>query len=211
MQETYEILLVDVVTVIHFSLSVIMMGLEETSYTVTEGVDVHVEVCAVLYSPSNDCVVQIPFNISLSTREGSGMYVHTHVVYILENILTVCIFNHSPADDPTDYQGISSEILTFDACINISCTSIRIINDGEVERDEIFYLSLQRISGQDSRVILRLAPDDGQVVIKDRDGEHYEELLHDVHNYVWNNHVVHLFISCGDEDRVCNIHCTRGC
>lgn len=169
-----------------------MVGLEETSYTVTEGVDVHVEVCAVVYSPSTDCAVQIPFNISLSTREGSGMYIYIHMLYIHE---INCIFNHSPADDPTDFQGISSEILTFDACVNISCTIIRIINDGEVERDEIFYLSLESISGQDSRIILRLAPDNGQVVIKDSDGEHYEELLCDVHVLC----DVHMLLASGSE------------
>lgn len=65
--------------------------------------------------------------------------------------------------------------------MNRSCISI-MIKDGnyEIERDEIFYLSLQKISGQDSRI--RLDPDDGQVVIKDNDGEFYEKLFHDVYN-----------------------------
>ena len=45
-----------------------------------------------------------------------------------------------------------------------------IINgDFEVEKDEIFYLSLQTIRGQDSRITI--APNRGQVVITDNDGE----------------------------------------
>ena len=62
--------------------------------------------------------------------------------------------------------------------MNRNCMSIHVKgNNFGVELNEIFYLSLQKISGQDSRI--RLDPDDGQVVIKD---ELYEKVLYDVYN-----------------------------
>ena len=47
------------------------MGLERTVYNVLENVGV-VEVCAIVYSPDIDCPIQFPFNVSLSTRNGTA-------------------------------------------------------------------------------------------------------------------------------------------
>ena len=66
------LLLVDVVTILFLSLPGITVGMEETSYTVTEGHEV--EVCAVVYTSSTECIADFPFNISLSTSSSSGMY-----------------------------------------------------------------------------------------------------------------------------------------
>ena len=68
------LLLVDVVTILFLSLPGLTVGLEETSYTVTEGDDIEVEVCAVVYTSSTECIADFPFNISLSTSSSSGMY-----------------------------------------------------------------------------------------------------------------------------------------
>ena len=46
------------------------MGLERT-YHVSEGVGV-VEVCAIVYSPSGNCPITIPFDVALSTQDGTG-------------------------------------------------------------------------------------------------------------------------------------------
>ena len=43
-----------------------MVGLQQISYEVYEDVDV-VEVCAKVLSPSIDCPIQFPFNVTLST------------------------------------------------------------------------------------------------------------------------------------------------
>ena len=47
------------------------MGLERTLYNVSEGVDV-VELCAVVYEPNITCPIEFPFNVSLSTADGTA-------------------------------------------------------------------------------------------------------------------------------------------
>ena len=47
-----------------------VVGLEKT-YQVSEDVGV-VEVCAIVYTPSVDCPITIPFNVLLSTKGGPG-------------------------------------------------------------------------------------------------------------------------------------------
>ena len=44
------------------------MGLERTFYSVPEDVGV-VEVCAIVYSPTIDCPINFPFDVSLSTSD----------------------------------------------------------------------------------------------------------------------------------------------
>ena len=48
-----------------------VVGLERTLYSVAEDVGV-VEVCAIVYSPTIDCPITFPFNVSLSTIDGSA-------------------------------------------------------------------------------------------------------------------------------------------
>ena len=47
------------------------MGLERTFYSVSEGVGV-VELCAVVYEPDITCPIEFPFNVSLSTADGTA-------------------------------------------------------------------------------------------------------------------------------------------
>ena len=52
-----------------------MVGLERTVYQTAEGVGV-VEVCAIVYSPHQECPIPFPFNVSLSTVDHiAGIYV----------------------------------------------------------------------------------------------------------------------------------------
>ena len=48
-----------------------VVGLERTFYQVSEDVGV-VEVCAIVYSPTIDCPIEFPFDVRLSTRDGSA-------------------------------------------------------------------------------------------------------------------------------------------
>ena len=48
-----------------------VVGLEKTFYNVSEDVGV-VEVCAIVYMPTIDCPIAFPFDVSLSTRDGSA-------------------------------------------------------------------------------------------------------------------------------------------
>ena len=45
-----------------------VVGLERTSYQTAEGVGV-VEVCVIVYSPSQECPIAFPFIINLSTGD----------------------------------------------------------------------------------------------------------------------------------------------
>ena len=47
------------------------VGLERTFYSVSEGVGV-VELCAVVYEPDITCPIEFPFNVSLSTADGTA-------------------------------------------------------------------------------------------------------------------------------------------
>ena len=47
------------------------MGLERTSYGFSEDVGL-VEVCAIVYSPTIDCPINFPFDVSLSTSNNTA-------------------------------------------------------------------------------------------------------------------------------------------
>ena len=46
-----------------------------TFYNVSEDVGV-VEVCTIVYEPVGDCPISFPFEVMLSTRDGSAGYIH---------------------------------------------------------------------------------------------------------------------------------------
>ena len=48
-----------------------VVGLERTSYTVSENVS-RVEVCTIVYSPNLPCPIDHPFNVSFSTDDGTA-------------------------------------------------------------------------------------------------------------------------------------------
>ena len=64
----------------HLSPTVAVVGLERTYYNVSESVGV-VEVCAVVYQPTGVCPIQFPFDVTLSTRDGSAGSVNIIVRY----------------------------------------------------------------------------------------------------------------------------------
>ena len=147
------------------SLPVITVRFSQTSYTVTERLEV--EVCAVVDTLSTECITNFPFNVSLYTSPSSGMC--TYAQYF--GLWWHCIFKHvhSPARDPADYQGVSNATLSFGPCQERSCLRIPTANNFEVEMDEIFFVYLRVAPGQDSRI--SISPSRSQVVIKDNDGE----------------------------------------
>ena len=54
----------------HF-ISEAVVGLEKTIYRVSEYVGV-LEVCAIVYSPTVDCPIVFPFDVSLSTSDNTA-------------------------------------------------------------------------------------------------------------------------------------------
>ena len=62
--------------------AVAVVGLEETFYRVSE-TDGVVEVCVVVYEPNISCPIEFPFDIMLSTTEGSAgkvVIIHKKVI-----------------------------------------------------------------------------------------------------------------------------------
>ena len=59
--------------------------------------------------------------------------------------------------------------LFFDACTTRVCETLSIVDDNISERIELFYLTLERTSDLDRRIILN--PRDGAVTIVDDDGK----------------------------------------
>ena len=55
----------------HTSTSEAVVGLEKTIYSVSKNVGV-VEVCAIVYSPTIDCPIAFPFDVSLSTSNNAA-------------------------------------------------------------------------------------------------------------------------------------------
>ena len=55
----------------HYIFSDAVVGLERTFYSVSEDVGM-LEVCAIVASPDIGCPIQFPFQVSLSTTDGSA-------------------------------------------------------------------------------------------------------------------------------------------
>ena len=68
----------------------------------------------------------------------------------------------------SDY-GIDSVVLLFDACITRICVALPVVDDDIPEKVESFYLTLERTSDLDNRIILN--PNYGEVTIYDDDGK----------------------------------------
>ena len=67
------------------------MGLERTFYSVSEGVGV-VDLCAVVHEPNITCPIEFPFNISLSTANGTaGLSCPYHMHW---TIVVFCVHAH---------------------------------------------------------------------------------------------------------------------
>ena len=56
---------------IHTFTSEAVVGLERTFHEVSEDVGV-VEVCAIVYSPTIDCPIAFPFDVSVSTSDNTA-------------------------------------------------------------------------------------------------------------------------------------------
>ena len=58
-------------------LTVAVVGLERTSYQVSEGVNM-LELCVIVYSPSIECPIEIPFNVNLFTSDNTAGNYNMH-------------------------------------------------------------------------------------------------------------------------------------
>ena len=56
---------------LHIFISEAVVGLEKTIYSVSEYVGV-LELCAIVYSPTVDCPIVFPFDVSLSTSDNTA-------------------------------------------------------------------------------------------------------------------------------------------
>ena len=137
-----------------------VVGLEQTFFRVMEYVGV-VELCANVSYPDCTCPIAFPFDIFLSTDDGSA---------------GKCQFKHNrstfsvtfPTESTMDY-GPLNELLMFYACETRKCVNVTVIDDVVDELDEFFTYHLRRTTSLDTRI--ELDPVDGRIEIVDNDGE----------------------------------------
>ena len=84
------------------SCPVARVGLERTLYNVSEGVGV-VELCAVVYEPNITCPIQFPFEVRLSTADGTaGIYVLLWLlIYWSSSMHCAYMYKHASGILPT--------------------------------------------------------------------------------------------------------------
>ena len=143
------------------------MGLEQTFFRVMQGVG-YVELCANVSFPEITCPIEFPFDVILSTANGTaGKY-----IYAWSEIDLPCKpnahFYFVSTVQTMDY-GAIDVILEFGTCETRKCVNVSIVNDLVDEEDEIFTYHLRRTTNLDPRI--NLEPIDGTVEIIDDDGE----------------------------------------
>ena len=141
-----------------------IVGLEKMFHQVSEGEGV-VEVCVIVSRPNRNliCPISFPFDVSLSTEDGSAGIRHCSAV---------CLHDYNTTFStvaPIDYLGLST-ILMFVTCGTQQCVNVVIVDDDVLENVESFDVTLERTPGLDSRITLD--PVDTVVEITDDDGEY---------------------------------------
>ena len=119
-----------------------------------------VELCAKITFPSINCPVEFPFDIGLSTADGTAgktlIYARACKIILCSTVQTA------------DYEALDV-LLTFDTCETRKCANVSIIDDGVDESDEFFTFNLTRTSNLHTRI--ELDPASGRVLIYGGDGE----------------------------------------
>ena len=76
-------------------------------------------------------------------------------------------------------------VFFFDACTPSVCEALTVVDDDKSERVESFYLTLERTSDLDSRIILNRR--EGEVTINDDDGKSLMNVLYAKSNRILCN------------------------
>ena len=140
---------------------VVNVAMEETAYSVDEDAG-QVTVCVTV---QDDCLDPLEFFVNLSTVESIGMLLlYSTVIHIPFLIPFLYLANESD-----DYTAVQVTV-RFAGFQNRTCVPVPIVNDGEVEGDETFYISLSEDPSNplDSRI--HLTPSRATVTIIDDDG-----------------------------------------
>ena len=148
------------------------MGLQQTYFNVIESVGV-VEVCAIITSPLINCPVEFPFDVGLSTKDGTAgktpsLKIEQIRLQMTRKSFSLLTNNSVVTVQTTDY-GALNVLLTFDTCETRKCVNVSITDDGVDEPDEFFIFNLTRTSNLHSKI--QLGRDQGQVQIIGGDGE----------------------------------------
>ena len=120
-----------------------------------------VELCANVSFPVIDCPIKFPFEVQLSTCDGTASTAS----------FTVCMrYNHyylSYIVAPDDYIEFNVTLM-FEPCKIIHCVNVTIMDDFFDEPEESFFYKLRRTPNLHPRITLD--PVDGEIVITDDDG-----------------------------------------
>ena len=144
-----------------FYTSAAIVGLESTSYKVTEDVGA-VQVCIIVYRglvycPTGDvpCPVDFVFDVSLSASNSTITGDDYHYISLLKFM--------------------SNLLIEFPACDKRICVDVSIVDDEIVENDKSLEVALERPPGLDSAIIL--GPADGVVEITENDGRYDDHMV----------------------------------
>ena len=155
----------------------VVIGLEETSYTTAEDGGA-VEVCAVVVEGE----LERSAEVSISTVDGSAT---GQLVLCTFSILSGMSRYWSSLSGGEDYTSITM-VLTFDGSNTRGCSDVPITDDVIYEDDETFSVTLTTGDGD-----VTLEPDSGVVTITDEDGG-----LSYIHVFCWETSNQQWHILC---------------
>ena len=142
------------------SYAVAVVGLEKTFFRVSEDVGV-VELCANVSFPVIDCPIKFPFEVQLSTCDGTASTASFTVCMRYNHLFFILVA-------PDDYIEFNVTLM-FEPCEIRRCVNVTIMDDFIDEPDESFFYKLQRTPDLHPRITLN--PVDGEIVIVDDDGQ----------------------------------------
>ena len=126
-----------------------------------------IRVCVEQQYPVGGCGVEFPFSVNLTASSGTaGKYVHVLCEHCQKQEMSYIILLAVSGEDHSHLR----HIVTFDKCSRKACEyNITIIDDRMVERDETFYVTLERTPDLNEHI--RLYPTEKRVKILNDDGE----------------------------------------
>ena len=145
--------------------AVAVVGLEQTFYNVSEDVGI-VEVCAVVYEPVRDCPISFPFELFLSTEDGSaGRTTNPQTLNSFSIHHKMLFFVFLDTEAIMDYNQLTDYPFAFDRCELRQCVDVAIRNDLVPEDLESFFVNLERTPGLSG--VITLTPVRAEIEIID--------------------------------------------
>ena len=125
-----------------------------------------IRVCVEQQYPVRGCGVEFPFSVNLTASSGTaGKYVPVLCEHCQKQERSYIILLAVSGEDHSHLR----HIVPFDKCSREVCEYIILIDDRMIERDETFYVTLERTPDLNEHI--RLHPTEKRVKILNDDGE----------------------------------------